>query len=106
MRSRRLAHDEMVQLAYCARSTQVARDRAMDDARAWRRVVARLEGRDPDHRGPISLARKRMAKPGYLTHTTGRPSGSIGLGGRGAINLGRTRTATGSGYLTRMMGPR
>jgi hypothetical protein len=110
-RSRRLEHDEMVQLAHQFRSTQIAKDRAMDDARAWRRVIARLEGRDPDLKGPVALARKRMAQPGYLTRTTGRSVGSLGLGGRGSISLGRTsgggvrlRTA-GPGYLTRMMGP-
>jgi hypothetical protein len=87
-RSRRLEHDEMVQLAYAYRSTTVARDRAMEDARGWRRIVNRLEGR-AEPRGAISLARKRTTEPGYLTRTTGRSSGSIGLGGRGAISLCR-----------------
>jgi hypothetical protein len=89
-RSRRLEHDEMVQLAYQYRSVQVAKDRAMDDARAWRRVIARLEGRNPDLKGPITRARRRMATPGYLISTPGRSSGSIRLGGRGSISLGRT----------------
>jgi hypothetical protein len=109
-RSRRLEHGEMVQLAHQFRATQIARDRAMDDARGWRRIVDRLEGR-PEPKGSVSLARTRAAKPGYLTRTTGRSSGSIGLGGRGSVSLGRTsggavrlRTA-GPGYLTRMMGP-
>jgi hypothetical protein len=109
-RSRRLEHDEMVQLAHQFRSTQIARDRAMDDARGWRRIVNRLKGR-AEPKGSINLARKRTAEPGYLTRTTGRSSGSIGLSGRGSISLGRTsggavrlRTA-GPGYLTRMMGP-
>jgi hypothetical protein len=87
-RSRRLEHDEMIQLAHQFRSTQIARDRAMDDARGWRRVVNRLEGR-PEPKAPISLTRKRMATPGYLTSTTGRSVGSVRLGGRGAISLGR-----------------
>jgi hypothetical protein len=108
-RSRRLAHDEMVQLAHQFRSTQIARDWAMDDARGWRRIVDMLEGR-PEPKRAVALASKRMATPGYLTSTTGRSSGSISLSGRGSISLGRTsggairlRTA-GPGYLTRMMG--
>jgi hypothetical protein len=70
----------------------------MDDARAWRRVIARLEGRDPDLKGSVALARKRMARPGYLT--SGH-KGSVSLGGRGAISLSRT---AGPGYRTRMLG--
>jgi hypothetical protein len=105
-RSKRLEHDEMIQLAYQYRSVQVAQGRAMDDAKSWRRVVARLEGRDPD-RGPVALAHKRTSSPGYLASTTGpisRPVGPISLRSRGSINLGRTRTAVGPGYLTRMLG--
>jgi hypothetical protein len=89
VRSRRLEHDELIQLAHSRRSVQIAQDRAMDDARSWRRVVDRLEGRNPEPQGSVALARKRMAKPGYLTSTTGRSSGSIGLGRRGGISLGR-----------------
>ena len=93
VRSRRLERDELIQLAYSMRSVQIARDRAMDDAKAWRRIVDRLEGRDPDSQGPIGRARKRMATPGYLSRSSGpisRPVGSIRLGGRGSISLGRT----------------
>jgi hypothetical protein len=89
VRSRRLEHDELIQLAYQRRSTQIAQDRAMDDARGWRRIVDRLEGR-PEPTRSVSLARKRMAMPGYLTSTTGRSVGSIRLGGRGSISLGRS----------------
>jgi hypothetical protein len=105
-RSRRLEHDEMVQLAHQFRSTQIARDRAMDDARGWRRIVARLEGH-PEPKRSISLGRRgdaavrlRMATPGYLTS---RHKGSVSLGrSAGSISPGRT---AGPGYLTRMMGP-
>jgi hypothetical protein len=75
VRSRRLEHDELVQLAYQFRSTQVAKDRAMDDARAWRRVIDRLEGRDPDSQEPSIRVRRRMAQPGYLARTTDRSVG-------------------------------
>jgi hypothetical protein len=94
----------MIQLAHQFRSTQVARDRAMDDARGWRRIVNMLEGRS-ELKGSISLSRRgdvvarlRTASPGYLT--SGH-KGSVSLGrGSGSISLGRT-----AGYLTRMMGP-
>jgi hypothetical protein len=99
VRSRRLEHDELLQLSYSMRSVQVARERALDDVKGWRRIVDRLEGRDPDPKGSIS---RRMATPGYLNSTTSRPSGykgSISLGGRGSISLGRS-----AGYRTRMLG--
>jgi hypothetical protein len=54
-RSRRLEHDEMIQLAHAWRSARVARDRAWDDVLGWRRIVDRLEGRDPDRKTSISL---------------------------------------------------
>jgi hypothetical protein len=102
VRSRRLEHDELIQLAHSMRATQIARDRAMDDARGWRRIVNMLEGRS-EPKGSVSLGRRsdavarlRTASPGYLT------SGHKGLVslGRGSISLGRS-----SGYLTRMLGP-
>jgi hypothetical protein len=109
VRSRRLEHDELIQLAHAMRATLIARDRAMDDARGWRRIVDRLEGRNPGHKGSVSLSRRgdaavrlRMATPGYLT--SGH-KGSISLGrSAGSISLGRKRTIAGPGYLTRMMG--
>jgi hypothetical protein len=79
-RSRRLEHDEMIQLAHQFRATQIARDRAMDDARGWGRIVARLEER-PAPKGPIRLDRGAVS--------LGRSSGSVSLGGRGSIHLGR-----------------
>jgi hypothetical protein len=101
-RSKRLEHDEMIQLAYQYRSVQVAQGRAMDDARSWRRVIARLEGRDPELQGPLSRARKRMATPGYLYRSSGsisRSSGPVRLSHHGAIHLDRS-----AGYCTRMLG--
>lgn len=79
--SRRLYPDELTQLAYPQRAVQIARDRALDDARGWRRIVERLEGQNPGQRGSISL------RPGPVTPS--RPIGSVSLGGRGAISLGR-----------------
>jgi hypothetical protein len=73
VRSRRLFDDEVIQLRYAYRSTSIARDRAWADVKGWRRIVDRLEGR-PEPQGSVALARKRMAKPGYLTSTTGRSS--------------------------------
>jgi hypothetical protein len=99
VRSRRLFDDEVIQLRYAYRSASIARDRAWADVKGWRRIVDRLEGRDPDPKGSIS---RRMATPGYLNSTTSRPSGykgSISLGGRGSISLGRS-----AGYRTRMLG--
>ena len=104
-RTGRLYPDELTQLAYNLRSTEVARDRAMDDARGWRRIVAMLEDHSR-HKGSISLGRGSVS--------LGRGSVSLGRGsvslGRGSISLGRTsgsvslgRTA-GRGYFTRMMG--
>ena len=60
-----LEHDERKQLAYQARSMSVARDRARDDWVGWKRIVAKLA---PRARGSVSL-------------------------GRGAVSLGRKRTA-------------
>ena len=71
-----LEHDERKQLAYQARSLEVARDRARADWLGWKRIVSQLA---PAARGSVSL-------------------------GRGAVSLGRKRTA-GPGYLTRTMGP-
>jgi hypothetical protein len=62
-RSRRLEHDEMIQLAHSRRSASIARDRAWDDVQGWRRIVNQLSGQSA-------------------------PGRSIGPG-RGAIRLGR-----------------
>jgi hypothetical protein len=111
VRSRRLEHDELIQLAHCLRSTEVARDRAMDDARGWRRIVDRLEGH-PGHKGSISLSRGSVSlgrgsvSLGRGSVCLGRSSGSVSLGrSSGSVSLGRKRTVVGPGYLTRMMGP-
>jgi hypothetical protein len=104
-RSRRLEHDEMIQLAHQFRATQVARNRAVDDAQGWRRIVNILEGRNPEHKGSVSLTRTRAAKPGYLASghkgSVSLSRESVSLGHRGSISLSRT---AGPGYLTRMMG--
>jgi hypothetical protein len=55
VRSRRLFDDEVIQLRYAYRSASIARDRAWADVKGWRRIVDRLEGRDPDRETSISL---------------------------------------------------
>jgi hypothetical protein len=77
--SRRLYPDELTQLAYRMRAVEIARDRALDDARGWRRIVDRLEGQNPGQRGSISLRPSSVAPS--------RPVGPIRLSGRGAISL-------------------
>ena len=102
-RTGRLYPDELTQLAYNLRSTEVARDRAMDDARGWRRIVDMLEDHSR-HKGSISLGRGSVSL-GRGSVSLGR--GSISLGRTsGSVSLGRTSKRTaGPGYLTRMMGP-
>ena len=43
--SRRLEHDEMIQLAHRVRSMGIARDRARDDWTGWKRIVRQLAPR-------------------------------------------------------------
>ena len=102
-RTGRLYPDELTQLAYNLRSTEVARDRAMDDARGWRRIVDMLEDHSR-HKGSISLGRGSISL-GRGSVSLGR--GSISLGrSSGSVSLDRTSKRTaGPGYLTRMMGP-
>ena len=111
-RTGRLYPDELTQLAYNLRSTEVARDRAMDDARGWRRIVDMLEDHSR-HKGSISLGRGSVSlgrgsvSLGRGSISLGRTSGSVSLGrSSGSVSLGRTSKRTaGPGYLTRMMGP-
>ena len=102
-RTGRLYPDELTQLAYNLRSTEVARDRAMDDARGWRRIVDMLEDHSR-HKGSISLGRGSVSL-GRGSVSLGRGSVSLGRSS-GSVSLGRTSKRTaGPGYLTRMMGP-
>ena len=102
-RTGRLYPDELTQLAYNLRSTEVARDRAMDDARGWRRIVDMLEDHSR-HKGSISLGRGSVSL-GRGSISLGRGSVSLGRSS-GSVSLGRTSKRTaGPGYLTRMMGP-